>query len=130
MTPEQLIKEAAALFQVDQALILSESRAAPAVEVRYAIVWTLRNNGWSVEDIGALLNRDHTTITHALKALRQRVQRDKRFVQKLDQLRVEVSPPRRKGRGGRHAFDWKTRVIGLEERIAALESALLERRAA
>lgn len=120
MTPEQLIEKAADLFRVDPALILSPCRSAQVVTARYAVIWVLRSNGWTVEAIGDFLGRDHSTICYALETAEERCGPGV-----LEALRCEITR-----RATRKPIDWKVRVGELERRLALLESALLDRRAA
>lgn len=115
MTPEQLIDRAVELFGIQRGLILSPCRSAPVVTARYAVIWALRQNGWTVEGIGAFLGRDHTTICYALDVAESRC-----GSAALEQMRVEIiraapTPP----------IDWKARVAQLEARIAELEAVVL-----
>lgn len=120
MTPEHLIDRAAAAFDVDPALILSPCRAAAVVTARYAVIWTLRQNGWTEEAIGAFLDRDHSTISYALDMAEVRC-----GMAVLEELRGEVvrHAPRR-------PIDWRLRVGELERRVAELEALLSEQRRA
>jgi chromosomal replication initiation ATPase DnaA len=46
--------------------ILGPSRTKPLVSVRLECIKTFRDRGLSTPQIGRILNRDHTTIVHAL----------------------------------------------------------------
>lgn len=47
--------------------ILGKSRMKSLVAVRRQCVVMLRNRGYSTTEIGRIMNRDHSTIVHALQ---------------------------------------------------------------
>lgn len=49
--------------------ILSPSRKKEPTAARQQACWALHTAGWSYSSVGTLLNRDHTTVMHAVKAI-------------------------------------------------------------
>lgn len=47
-----------------------ESRGYPAPYYRAIVAHTLRENGYPLTEIGECIHRDHSTVTHGLKALK------------------------------------------------------------
>lgn len=66
---KQIISDCADEFGVTVADILSPSRKKNFVIARRKIAWTLYKRGtFSLNQIGRLMNRDHTTILHSIRA--------------------------------------------------------------
>lgn len=62
-----LIAGTAAHYRVTVGQILSRSRRRILVVARHDIACQLQDAGWFTTDIGAILRRDHSTITSLLK---------------------------------------------------------------
>lgn len=62
----QLIGTVALMCGVDQSLILGRARHFAASEPRQIAMWVAYRRGYSTVQIGAALNRDHTTVLHGL----------------------------------------------------------------
>ncbi len=112
VTSDQLITTTAWLLGIERTAILSRNRSRHVVEARQALAWSLRESGWSLESIGAFLDRDHTTIIHALKAVERKARRSPRLAERLKVLSPAVEP----------AIDWQARAMALEARVAQLEA--------
>lgn len=52
--------------------ILGRSRVRPVVEARQLVCHVLYRHGMSYPQIGRLINRDHTTVLHAVRAVEAR----------------------------------------------------------
>lgn len=72
MTPEELLIITADVFAVQRSAIMGDSRIARIAQARHAFAWGLRKQGWSLEEIGAYLGRDHTSIIYGLARIEQR----------------------------------------------------------
>src|SRR5262245_48369625 len=122
-TIDHLIDTAAFLFDVERRQLLSRSRSTRVVAARQAIAWTLRQRDWTLEDIGNLLGRDHTTIIASPSAVPRKARQTRRFAEKLGGLRgtapAAVDPP--------ETANLLTRIKLLEQRVAELEAALRAR---
>lgn len=60
--------------------IISKSRKREIVNVRYIFCSIMKNNyNYSLVHIGELIGRDHTTIIHAIKQHRNRVQNEELY---------------------------------------------------
>ena len=113
--PDQLADTAAFLFGVKRAEIFGNSRVVRVSEARHALAWALRQNGWSLEAIGAFLNRDHTTIIYAVDAINRRMERVPRLAERLVALAANEPPP-----------DWQARLIVIEDELTRLQARIKE----
>ena len=66
MIPHPLITFAAGLHAIEPSLLLSPSRRSEVVRARYVAIWLLAQDGHYNEAIGRFMNRDGSTIGHAL----------------------------------------------------------------
>jgi hypothetical protein len=66
MTPEELLIVTSEVFNVARSAIVGDSRIARTAQARHAFAWGLRKQGWSLDEIGNYLGRDHTTIIYGL----------------------------------------------------------------
>jgi chromosomal replication initiation ATPase DnaA len=70
MTPREknlaLIDEVAQLHGYTVEDILGKSRLKKLVAIRQLCVFRLRDEGYSTTEIGRIMDRDHSTICHAL----------------------------------------------------------------
>lgn len=57
-----IVSEVAAIFRIGEDCIYGQSRVRRIVDARTVIACVLRQRGWTFDQIGELLNRDHTTI--------------------------------------------------------------------
>lgn len=49
--------------------IISHNRMPHLVRARWELIRELRNRGWSLTRIGNAINRDHTSVLHALQKM-------------------------------------------------------------
>lgn len=59
--------------------MLGKRRKQKHVDARNAVIIALRKGGFSFPEIGAVLNRDHSTIMHLLKHLENHERDNRRF---------------------------------------------------
>lgn len=83
---QHIIARAADLFNVAPDRILSSSRHQRAVSARFAVATVLREQGLTLEEIGGVLDQDHTTIIYALKAADGWRKTQPLFAQRLSNL--------------------------------------------
>jgi chromosomal replication initiator protein len=78
MIPEALLAAVAALFGVPVEQLRSSNRTRYVSQARQAAAWVLRSAypALSLQDIGTMLHRDHTTIIFSLKAVEVRMEAD------------------------------------------------------
>jgi len=68
----EILKEAASKYNIDPREIFQHKRNANVVLSRREVCWRLRSErGMSYALIGRVLNRDHTSIMHAIKAYKK-----------------------------------------------------------
>ncbi len=85
--PPTLIAAAAAVFGVEAADILSDSRRADVTLARHAIAWALRHErNMSLEEIAQALDRDHSTISQGLRALERKAKYNARLALRISAL--------------------------------------------
>lgn len=76
-----------ATFGVSRQTLLTSGRAQHLTHARFAAATLLAENGWSSIAIGSALQRDHTTILHALTRAKEMAAVDPTFRAKMQQLR-------------------------------------------
>lgn len=69
MTPRvrQYAVEAEQAHKAPAGSVFTRSRVAPVARARQAVMRRLHADGFSATQIGRWLNRDHTTVLHALR---------------------------------------------------------------
>ena len=73
-TIKSLIKTIGAIYGFSEDDLQSDSRARDLSHVRQEIMWEANKiHGRSFPDIGRVLNRDHTTILHGVRAHEERI---------------------------------------------------------
>lgn len=83
-TMNEALESVATAFDIDKAEILSKTRIAPVFTARVAFVLIARETcNRSHSEIGAFINRDHTTIINAVNKARQRMY-DAEFREKFE----------------------------------------------
>lgn len=66
---DRIVANAADLYGVAVADILSPSRDRRVTNARQAACWLLRGHGMSLPAIGRALDRDHTTVLYAVRRI-------------------------------------------------------------
>lgn len=79
MTPETIIRRAAAVFAIDPALLVSPNRTVPVAAARDTAAYCIRQTSPHLTNaqIGQLLGRDGSTISEAIMRCRQAALRSK-----------------------------------------------------
>lgn len=65
----QLIAEASRETGYTPQEIVGHSRKQPLARTRQWVMWKARQEGYSLEQIGRVLNRDHTTVLHGVRKI-------------------------------------------------------------
>ena len=78
-----LLKEVCQEFRITHDRLISKQRSVRVVAARDIIIKCLRDDGWSYPEIGRLLNRDHSTIVHALKRINKNIVKSKNSIDQL-----------------------------------------------
>ena len=87
-----ILQETAREYHVDANLITSKCRAQNVVIARRVVAYFCREPlGLSLPEIGAVLNRDHTSIHFGLVKLYQRREREPEFCSLLLRLRRRIA---------------------------------------
>lgn len=76
---EKALSEVSSRTGVSKEDILSPSRDRPINHARQEVMHLLRQQGFTTPAIGELMNRDHTSVLHSLKAYASRVSGDQTF---------------------------------------------------
>lgn len=86
-SPRRCVIEAiATTFNVTVAQIRGCGQSSDVIAARWSAMWALSaRHGLSTTQIGRLLNKDHTTVSNALKNVEQRVLKDPDYSAKLRQ---------------------------------------------
>jgi len=70
---------AAPYYDITAEEALRGARERPAVRVRWCVAHALWMRGWTLARIGAALNQDHSTVSHALSKARRAGVGDERY---------------------------------------------------
>lgn len=66
-TPDEAIDKVSKYFSIGKRSLLSNSRTRPIARPRQVLMYILRTHmGISLEEVGRLIKRDHTTVMHAV----------------------------------------------------------------
>lgn len=87
----ELIGKASELFDVHRRDILGPYRYNFLMPARFALCKALRNRGMSYPHIGRVLERDHSTVIHAIRRADYMIERDTEFADKVRVL-TELRP--------------------------------------
>lgn len=86
-----IIKFFANYFKIDESLIKSETRKKEVVEVRDSIIYFLREYcDMSYPDIGRLFHRDHTTMIHSYRKIKDNIDNVENFAARFSVLIKEL----------------------------------------
>lgn len=66
---ERIIDLGSAFFQIDREVLTSRLRDEPTARIRFCIMGACRIEGYTLNVIGAAFNRDHGTVSNAIKNL-------------------------------------------------------------
>lgn len=83
---EAIVTRASELFQVHPRDLLGGYRFQFVTRARFAIYLALRRRGWSYEQIGKFLGRDHSSVIHGVKRAEYMVEKDAAFAAKVTEL--------------------------------------------
>ena len=88
MTPETIIRRAAAVFAIDPALLVSPNRTAPVAAARDTAAYCIRQTSPHLTNaqIGQLLGRDGSTISEAIMRCRRAALRSKLRAAQVQQI--------------------------------------------
>ena len=89
ISPAELLERAAYFTDVPVEKITGKTRSAPVADVRHMIAEILYSDGrYSLKGIGIILGkRDHTTIVHARRKVKNLLFSDREFKNKFETLR-------------------------------------------
>lgn len=82
-----LFTEAARQFGVPRTAMLDRGRVREIVKARHAVMWALRDAGWTYMAIGALFGRDHTTVISDVAEAERRALSDPDYALRLAAIR-------------------------------------------
>lgn len=89
-----LVKVVADVFEIDANDLLSQRRAREYARPRQALCALLKEyTRKSLPDIGRLMNRDHTTVMHAIRRVPDICKKDYEFAEKLQICRYRIVAP-------------------------------------
>ena len=71
---DKIVNTACKLFCVDPSLIFTETRKREVVLSRYFIYHQLRKQGLTFKRIGEIMHKDHATIIHGIRALKNDIE--------------------------------------------------------
>lgn len=68
---EKIINLGATFYSVSKENLVSRRRDDPLVRIRFSVMGACREEGYTLNQIGIALNRDHGTVIHGLKQLNE-----------------------------------------------------------
>ena len=71
--------------------ILSNDKRRTVAEARQVVMYLLRQRGWELAQIGALLGREHSTVSHGVANLTTRLRVDKWLREMVHELKGQVA---------------------------------------
>ena len=79
-------------FGLTKNVMLSKTRRAPIVRARQLAIWLCRETtNYSLARLGELFGHDHTSVMHAVKKSRERIQHDEELRIRAERLRRACS---------------------------------------
>jgi hypothetical protein len=90
---QRVLAAASKLTELSATMLLGERRSQQYTRPRFAMAYVLFEAGYSFPRIGAALNRDHTTIMHAVERARYLIVRDMAFEHMVFVLRQAARVP-------------------------------------
>lgn len=89
----EIIHAVSAAMNVPAELIRARTRRRDIVEARFICAYLMKQHTkMTLTEIGWSLNRDHTTIIHALKAVGDRMDTEPAFRETVRSLRIQTAP--------------------------------------
>ncbi len=86
-----IVTAVAGAFKISPGQLLSQSRLGPVARARHACVLLARQRtDQSLQQIGRLLSRDHTTIAHSLRVAVRLELEDEEFAEALHVARAKL----------------------------------------
>ena len=79
--PAAIISNAAQVFDISKEKILGKCRQKQYVKSRIFISYYLRTHGFTLHEIGSILNKDHSSIIHHITTFENEVQCDEQYKQ-------------------------------------------------
>lgn len=87
----KLIKIVADIFGTSPTDIKGKSRTKPTADARAVCFYFLRKKGMTVEKVGQLFNRHHTTVVLGTQKVEELLSFDKSFIKQVEQV-IEMMP--------------------------------------
>ena len=78
------------IHSVPRPVMLGRARFAYVVYARHLVAFLLRRSGWGVSEIARALDRNHSTVIHALHSIEDQSQVDHRVSAHLTALEMEA----------------------------------------
>jgi chromosomal replication initiation ATPase DnaA len=123
---EEVLDVVCGHYQVTRATVLLAKRGRlREVWPRHVALYLFRRaTGWSLAEMGVLFRRDHGTVMHSLKAVKNRMETEPQFRAEVSMLEARlcrghaaIKPPKPKIRAGnRHVPDPETKDHRREQR--------------
>lgn len=68
---DDVLKKVEAATGIGRRNFMCDSRYREHVEARWLAMYALHKQGYTTVDIGSVMNRDHSTVVHALKMVKK-----------------------------------------------------------
>ena len=94
LTLETVLRSAADFFGVPLAELIGRNRSAKIALPRHVVMYVMREEvGASLQQIGQVLGRDHTTVMHGIERIASEMNRNPDLVQSVSALRNRLYEP-------------------------------------
>lgn len=86
-----ILKEVAAYFGVRQEVLMGRVRTEDVALARMTVFWLGREcTAATLTEIGRVMARDHGTVLHGCRAIRDRMDTDDKFAREINELKAAV----------------------------------------
>ncbi len=90
-TENKIIKRVCIMFQISEEGLRSQNRGRKHVKARQAIVFLLKElTSLSLNEIGKIIGRNHSTVHSTLKNVRQRMTKDDFFLKQMKTFQTQI----------------------------------------
>lgn len=86
ITPNVIISRICNYYSVEYDRILSSTRAQPIAECRHVAAYFVRKSNLPSAKVGRLINRDHATVLHSCKTVKNLIETDRMFRNKIEEI--------------------------------------------
>ena len=96
-TEKKIIKRVCAMFQISEEELRSQFRGRKHIKARQAVVFLMKElTSLSLNEIGIIIGRDHSTVHSTLKKVRLRMTEDEFFLRQMKTFQQQIENMRQR----------------------------------